>query len=91
MTKPIPVDVSVIRERDSLRIQISSIYSAPFSPEFESAKEEENRQVLRRLAEVLKKYPLYRITIEGHAVRIYWFDEEKGKTEEVEVLAPLSE
>ena len=89
--RPVPVDVYIIREGDRLRIQISSIYFAPFSPEFEPTKEEENQQVLRRLSEVLKKYPFYNIAIEGHAVRIYWNNETRGKIEESEVLGPLSE
>ena len=86
----IGVDVYVLREGDRLRIQISSIYFAPFSPEFDPAKEEENSATLTRLAEVLKKYTQYKITIEGHAVRIYWYDQALGNREEREVLAPLS-
>jgi len=89
-SKVLPVDVYVIRDGDLLRIRISSISFAPFSTEFQPGKEEENRATLRRLAEILKKYGQYRITIEGHAVRIYWFNEERGRIEEREVLLPLS-
>ena len=90
MTKDVPVDVYIMSEGDRLRIQISSIFFAPFSPEFAPEYETENWQVLTGLAEVLKRYPSYNIRIEGHAVRIYWFNEEYGKKEESEDLAPLS-
>jgi flagellar hook assembly protein FlgD/outer membrane protein OmpA-like peptidoglycan-associated protein len=86
----LPVDVYVIREGDRLRIQISSIYFAPFSAEFEPGKEEDNWRTLRRLAEILQRFEQYQIAIEGHAVRIYWFDEQRGRAEEQDVLKPLS-
>ena len=88
--KPVSVDVYVIPEGDRLRIKLSTIFFAPFLPDFAPEKEKENREVLRRLAEILQKYPAYRIRIEGHAVRIYWFDEAYGRREEAEELAPLS-
>jgi outer membrane protein OmpA-like peptidoglycan-associated protein len=88
--KILPVDVYVIREGDRLRIQISSIYFAPFTADFQPGKEGENRRTLDRLAEILKKYDQYRIVVEGHAVRIYWFSEPEGKAEETNILGPLS-
>jgi outer membrane protein OmpA-like peptidoglycan-associated protein len=38
----------------------------------------------------LKKFADYDVRIEGHAVRIYWWDEERGRTEERQVLGSLS-
>lgn len=86
----VPTDILVIREGDRLRIQISSIYFAPFSTEFQPGKEEENQRTLLRLSEILKRYPDYRIAVEGHAVRVYWYDEARGDYEERETLLPLS-
>lgn len=86
----VPTDILVIREGDRLRIQISSIYFAPFSTEFQPGKEADNGRTLQRLSEILKRYPDYRIAVEGHAVRIYWYDEARGDYEERETLLPLS-
>jgi outer membrane protein OmpA-like peptidoglycan-associated protein/flagellar hook assembly protein FlgD len=90
-SKILPVDVYVLREGDRLRIQISSIYFAPFSTDFQPGKEADNQETLRRIAQILNKYSRHQIVIEGHAVRIYWFNEAEGKREESEILLPLSE
>lgn len=86
----VPTDILVIREGDRLRIQVSSIYFAPFSTDFQPGKEEENQRTLLRLAQILKRYPEYGITVEGHAVRVYWYDEARGEYEERQTLQPLS-
>lgn len=91
ISKAIPVDVYVIRDGDSLRIRVSSIYFAPNSPDFDEERREQNWQTLRRISEVLDKFPQYRITIEGHAVRVFWSNQERGEREEREELGPLSE
>lgn len=59
----IPIDVLVMIEGDRLRIQISSIFFAPFTTEFQPGKEEENRKTLNRIAEILKKYGQCKITL----------------------------
>ena len=90
----IPVDILVIREGDRLKIRISNINFEPNSPKLvldESEKGLKNQKVLERLAEILNKYGNYRIRIEGHAVRVYWYDEDRGEREEKEELLPLSE
>jgi outer membrane protein OmpA-like peptidoglycan-associated protein len=86
----LPVDVLVMNEGDRLRIQVSSIYFAPFSTQFQPGKEADNRKTLARIAEILKKYGQYKITLEGHAVRIFWWNEKEGMREEKEELLPLS-
>ncbi len=43
---------------------------------------QKNIQTLDPLAEVLKKYAGYGISLEGHAVRIYWNDPIRLRTEE---------
>jgi outer membrane protein OmpA-like peptidoglycan-associated protein/flagellar hook assembly protein FlgD len=89
----IPVDVLVIREGNRLRIQIASIQFAPDRAQLsqESAEViERNTVVLRRLAEILKKYDNYRITIEGHAASVYWANPARAAVEEREELQPLS-
>ncbi len=86
----IPVDILVIKEGGRYRIRIPGIYFSPFSAEFPKDRVAGNMATLRRLAEVLAKYPGHAIRIEGHAVRINWADPRLGNAEEKEVLAPLS-
>lgn len=86
----LPVDILVIREGDRYRIRLPGIYFAPFSAEFPADKAAGNMATLRRLAEVLGRFPGYAIRVEGHAVRINWADRARGEAEEREVLAPLS-
>ena len=46
--------------------------------------------VIKRLAEIFKKYGTYKIVIEGHGVLVYWADPERVKREQEEELIPLS-
>lgn len=89
----VPVDILVIRDGDRFKISISSIYFKAFTADYMSLEPDRvkrNLWTLDRLGVILKKYSGYKIQIEGHAVRIYWFDAQKLKEEEEEVLLPLS-
>ncbi len=84
----IPVDVLVIRDGDTLRIQISAINFEPNSSVLvldSTAQGRKNNAVLDRLVTIFKKYASYRIKVEGHAVNITGTERE-----EVEELLPLS-
>ena len=88
-----PVDVLVIRDGDKLKIQIASIVFEPNTAEFSIRDEEtaeKNTFVLNRIAEILSKYRNYRITIEGHANPVYFYDPKRAPVEEEEELKPLS-
>ncbi len=92
-TGKIPVDVLVVREGDDLKIKIASINFKPNSAEFVDDKPEiaaRNEYVLNRLAEILKKYRQYKITIEGHANITKYWDPALAKEEQEEELIPLS-
>jgi outer membrane protein OmpA-like peptidoglycan-associated protein/flagellar hook assembly protein FlgD len=92
-TGKIPVDVLVVREGDDLKIKIASINFKPNSAEFVDDKPEivsRNEYVLNRLAEILKKYRQYEITIEGHANITKFWDPALAKQEQEEELLPLS-
>lgn len=89
----ITVDVLVLDEGDRLRINIPSIVFAPNTADLFDVTGDmltRNLDTLRRLAEILNKYPDYKIAIEGHAVQIYWNDSVRGPVEQREVLIPLS-
>jgi outer membrane protein OmpA-like peptidoglycan-associated protein len=76
-TGEIPVDILVIKVGDRFKIAVPSITFAPNSPRLvfdDSEAGQKNRQVLRRLSEILQRYNNYKIRIEGHAVSVFWAD-----------------
>ncbi len=89
----IPIDILVMKEGDRYRIRVPSIRFAPYTSDLFDVEQEllnENLQTLRRLAEILKRYPDREITIEGHAVHIYWQPGPRRDREQEDVLIPLS-
>jgi outer membrane protein OmpA-like peptidoglycan-associated protein len=91
-TGTIPIDILVIRDGDRLKVQISNIRFQPNRAKLVSSGElgDKNKEILKRLAEVLKKYKSYEILIEGHAVSEYYDDPARAAREEKEELQPLS-
>ena len=93
-SKILPVDILVFKDGDRYRINIASITFLPYSADYSNVPEEEYRKnidTLDRLSEKLKKFRDYNISIEGHAVHVFWFDEKKKKIEQEEVLLQLSQ
>ncbi|MBI9108258.1 MAG: gliding motility-associated C-terminal domain-containing protein [Spirochaetales bacterium] len=89
----IAIDILVMKDGNNLKIIISSIYFVPNKADYlslDTDKIAKNLATLDRLAVILKKYNLYKIQIEGHAVRVYWDNPAKMQTEQDEVLMPLS-
>lgn len=87
-------DILVIRDDDSIRIRVNSISFKAFSADFmdvERDQKESNIETLDLLASKLKKFPGYKITLEGHAVSVFWDKPAKALKENNEVLIPLSE
>lgn len=88
-----PVDILVMRDGDRLRIRIASIQFAPNTPDlFKGTQEQlsQNLATLRRLAEILNRYPDYKIIVEGHAAHIYTESAESMEREQRVELLPLS-
>jgi flagellar hook assembly protein FlgD len=91
----IPIDILIIREGEKLRIDVPYIHFEPWSAQLITEQQDPvlHAQTLRTfelLIPKLKKFADYDVRIEGHAVRIYWWDEERGRTEERQVLGSLS-
>ena len=92
VTKAIPVDVLVIREGDKYKVKIASITFVADKADFANVdpeKAEKNTWVVKRLAEIFKKYSQYKIRIEGHANRVLWENKSAWAKEDAELL-PLS-
>ncbi len=90
----IPVDVLVVREGNILKIKIANIIFQKNSPLLLADTPEvveQNKFILKRISELLKKYSSYKITVEGHAVVTKWYDPAAAKIEEEKELKPLSE
>jgi len=89
----IPVDILVVRDGERLKIMIQNITFAPNVPQLASGDAQgaaRNPVVLDRIAEILNRYENTNVRIEGHAVRIHWDDEARGRLEEEQELQPLS-
>jgi outer membrane protein OmpA-like peptidoglycan-associated protein len=66
----IQIDILVIKEGDTLRVQVPSIGFASNSAGFEGLSDEvkaNNDWILTRIAQVLQKFSSYHVTVEGHA------------------------
>ena len=76
-----------------LRFRVTGIRFAPFEADYLNLENPEdvqqNKQILDRVAEILKEYPDREVTIEGHAVQIFQ-DPERMEQEQQETLIPLS-
>jgi outer membrane protein OmpA-like peptidoglycan-associated protein len=89
----IPVDILVTENKGEYEIVIMNFSFEPNSAAFESnnpAAVEKNEWILQRIAEFCRSRADYYITVEGHAVSIYWNDNERAKLEQENQLAPLT-
>lgn len=96
----IPVDVLVIREGNILKMAVPSIIFESDAANFQTANKKlsdsqvsKNIEILNRIADILKKFPDYTVTIQGHANRVSDnLDEETVDNLEVwgRALGPLS-
>lgn len=73
----IPVDVLVIREGNVLKMAVPSIIFESDASNFQTANSKlsaeqaaKNIEILNRIAEILKKFSDYKVTIQGHANRV---------------------
>jgi outer membrane protein OmpA-like peptidoglycan-associated protein len=91
----VTTDVLVFRDdQGRLLINVPSIHFAGFSAdlfEVERSKLEQNLTTLRRLSEILQRFPEYGITVEGHAAHIFFEEGRQKRIEQEEVLLPLSQ
>ena len=84
----IPIDVLVIRDGDKLKIAVPSIIFRKNAADFEGLEQtvvDRNVKVLTRIAEILNKFPDYKVQVEGHANNV-----SGTEREEREDLIPLS-
>jgi outer membrane protein OmpA-like peptidoglycan-associated protein len=87
-------DLLVFKEGENLRIRVNSIIFKPYTADFmdvEAEQKQSNIETLDLIAEKLKKFPNYKITLEGHAVSVFWNSPSKAEKENKDVLIPLSE
>jgi flagellar hook assembly protein FlgD len=89
----IPIDILVLETSTGFRIPNSRIYFKPYTADYSDVPPDlakQNAARLDRLAEMLRKFPDYKIRIVGHAVMIYWDNPGLGKVEQEKELIPLS-
>jgi len=86
-------DVFVFRDEDKLKIRVPGILFSPGSSDFSMLtpqEAEENRIIIGKVADLLRKFPEYRVLIEGHGNLINWSSESLAAEEERDILLPLS-
>ena len=84
----VPIDVLVIRDGDKLKIAVPSIIFRKNAADFAGLEQnvvDRNIKVLTRIAEILNKFPEYKVQVEGHANNV-----SGTEREEREDLIPLS-
>jgi outer membrane protein OmpA-like peptidoglycan-associated protein len=86
----LPIDILTFKVGSKRKLFIRSITFAAYKTSFSKINTGEVRDVVRWIANILKKNPSYNLIIEGHALNIYESDPEKYQDEE-NVLLPLSE
>lgn len=92
----IAVDVLVIRDGDRLKIKVPSIVFRANYSDFIGLPQDivaRNEKVIARIAQILNKFPDYRIRIEGHANNVgkmLGYSQARIQSEEVKELIPLS-
>ncbi|MDH7483830.1 MAG: gliding motility-associated C-terminal domain-containing protein, partial [Spirochaetales bacterium] len=92
----IAVDVLVLKEGDKLKIKVPSIVFRANHADFIGLDAEtvaRNQRVIARIAQILNKFPDYRIRIEGHGNNIgkmLGYSQARIQQEEINELIPLS-
>ncbi len=90
----IPVDILVEKVATGYRILSSRIFFKAYTADYQDVRPDLAAQNLKRLNDLaakLKKFPNYKIKLEGHAVMIHWDNKALGDIEQREVLIPLSQ
>lgn len=85
----IGVDVLVIRDGDQMRLNVPSIVFRSDNADFNGLSQDvvnNNNRILRRIAQILNKFPEYRVRVEGHANPVI-----RTQAEQDTELQPLSE
>lgn len=93
--KEITTDVLIFKDGDKLRLRVSAIAfpadSADISRIPQLAIRQKNKKILDRIAEIFKRFPQYKIRIEGHANHLFFDNPVKKKQEQQYTLIPLSQ
>ncbi len=91
--KPLDIDVIVYRKDGKLYLIVPNIIFGAYQHALDSRGkewEQKNWASIKRVMNVMRKYPNYKIDLEGHALNIYRSDPPKEAKEET-ILGPLTE
>jgi hypothetical protein len=91
--QPLTIDVIVYRKGDKLYLIVPNIIFGAYKHALDSRgpqQEQKNWASMKRVMNVMRKYPDYGLLLEGHALNIYRGDRAAEEKEE-KVLGPLTE
>jgi flagellar hook assembly protein FlgD len=90
--QPLTIDVIVYRKGDKLYLIVPNIIFEAYQHELDSRGkewEQKNWTSIKRVMNVMRKYPDYGVLLEGHALNIY--RGKKNEEKEEKILGPLTE
>jgi outer membrane protein OmpA-like peptidoglycan-associated protein len=93
-TKYFLTDILVENENGKYKIKINSIIFPPNSADISllsKEEQDENQDIIKKIATKLQKFNDYNIRIEGHGNIDSWKNEVLAEKEQIEVLIPLTE
>ncbi|MBN1799559.1 MAG: gliding motility-associated C-terminal domain-containing protein [Spirochaetales bacterium] len=85
----LPIDILVFKVGSKRKLFVRSITFKAYKTSFSNINTGEVKDVVRWIANILKKNPSYNLIVEGHALNIYENKPDKYQEEEA-VLIPLS-
>ncbi|MBN2535184.1 MAG: gliding motility-associated C-terminal domain-containing protein [Spirochaetales bacterium] len=91
--KQLPLDLLIARIGSKYYLIVPNIIFGKYQYKLDSAGREmyqRNLKSLKKAAEIYKKFPQYKVGLEGHALNIYLHKGEKAIEKEEKVLVPLT-
>jgi hypothetical protein len=88
------IDVLTEARFGKRRILVDDVLFEGYTTRFlywDSRAEAQNIVSLEKIGDILRKFPDYRIELDGHAVSLLYYDEDLSDREHQEILIPLSE
>lgn len=89
----LPLDLLIARIGNKYYLIVPNIIFGKYQYRLNSAGREmyqRNMKSLEKAAEIYKKYPQYKVGLEGHALNIFLHKSEKAREREEKVLVPLT-
>lgn len=92
-SKEVTLDIFLVKKDGKYHIAVPNIIFGAYQHALDSRGpeyEKRNRDSIRRVADIYRRYPSYGLLLEGHALNIYRGVSEKRESDEEKILQPLT-